>query len=74
VQIKKLDSEETISRVNELGEFILEKDALMSIDIEDSLMLDVVGPEPDFESKELNSTGEKWPLTPYENIRVKPNN
>ncbi len=45
MKIKKLDSEETISRVNELGEFILEEDALMSIDIEDSLMLDVVGIE-----------------------------
>ncbi|MDA2917917.1 hypothetical protein MYX76_00205 [Desulfobacterota bacterium AH_259_B03_O07] len=74
MQIKKLDSEEKISGVNEPGEFILEEDALMPIDIEDSLMLDVVDPESDFESKELNSTEEKWPLTPDENIRVKPNN
>ncbi len=33
MQIKKLDSEETISGVNELEEFILEEEALKSIDI-----------------------------------------
>ncbi|MDA2921364.1 sigma-70 family RNA polymerase sigma factor, partial [Desulfobacterota bacterium AH_259_B03_O07] len=70
MQIKKLDSEETISGVNELGEFILEEEAFESIDIEDSLMLDVVDPESDHESKELNLREEKWPLAADEKVRL----
>ena len=70
MQIKKLDSEETISGVNKLGEFILEEEALKSIGIEDSLMLDVVDPESDFESKGLNLREEKWPLTADEQLRL----
>ena len=68
MQLKKLDSAETISGVNKLQEFILEEEALKSIEIEDSLMLDVVDAESDFESKELNSRSERKVLCWHELI------
>jgi len=72
MKIKKLDSEKTISGVNDLGEFTQEENPLMSLDIGDNLILDMVESEADFESTELDSTEdqEEEQLTPDEQLRL----
>jgi len=71
MQIKNLDSEETISGVKKLGEFIQDEETLASIANEDDIMFDSES-EHDFESTELNSTEDKveqqW--TPDEPFRL----
>lgn len=71
MEIRSLDFEETLSEVNELGEFIREEDVLASLDIEDSPIIGMEEPESDFESTELQSTENKKELwTSEEQFRL----
>ncbi len=63
-QIKKIDFEEVISGINELGEFIQDnEEAFVPLEIEDDLILDKIKSGAELEPRELESTedeGKRW--------------